>query len=60
MRISDRKTLIKVLRSNGFDLIRSKTHDIYSNGSATVPVPKTGKRWSRILAAKICREAGIN
>ena len=59
MRISDRKTLIKVLRAHDFALIRTKTHDIYSNGSATVPVPKTGKRWSRILAEKICKEAGI-
>jgi predicted RNA binding protein YcfA (HicA-like mRNA interferase family) len=34
------KELVRILRTMGYQLIRSNKHDIYSNGSKTVILPQ--------------------
>lgn len=59
VKCSDRKTLIKILKENGFSLLRTGKHDIYSNGSYQCAIPSKRKGFSRILAERLLREAGI-
>lgn len=60
-KIGDRRTLVKLLRENGFRLVSSGKHEKWSDGTRSVYVPHSHSqgKWSRILAEKIVKEAGL-
>lgn len=62
-KISDYRTLIKCLKNGGFRLIESSKHEKWYNAvsdkTATVPHKHTGGKFSRVLAEKIAKEAGL-
>jgi predicted RNA binding protein YcfA (HicA-like mRNA interferase family) len=59
MKCTDRKTLIKILKQNGFSLDRHGKHDIFISGVVKVVVPNKTKGFSRVLAERLLKEAGI-
>ena len=59
MKIGDRKTLIRLLKDGGFVLVDSSKHEKWSNGKSSVYVPHKHGNFSRMLAERIAREAGV-
>lgn len=58
-RLMKKKDLIKLLKKNGWVLLRNgSNHDIYSNGSYNISVPRH-KEIKEITARGILSEAGI-
>ena len=54
-----RRDLIKLLKSNGWWLLHStNTHDIYTNGKASEPIPRHNEI-NEQLAAAIIRRQGL-
>ena len=56
------RELIRFLESNGFNFIRAKggSHQIYSNGKYTVPIPVHGKKdFGEDFIRMVLRETGI-
>ncbi len=51
------REICKLLKQNGFDLIRSSKHYIYSNGIVKIAVPTHKMNFK--LATKILIEAGL-
>jgi predicted RNA binding protein YcfA (HicA-like mRNA interferase family) len=55
----NRRDLIRYLEENGFWLLREGgNHSIYTNGRKVIPV-KRHKRFDRITANEICKQAGL-
>jgi len=53
----DYKTMCKVLKRNGYDLIRKKgSHFIYSNGQRTVSI---NKDLNMMVARRLIKENGL-
>ena len=59
MKCADHKTMIKLLKKNGFYILRKGKHDRWTNGLATIHVPNNHKSFSRMLAERLLKEAGI-
>ena len=59
MKIADRKTLVNVLKENGYELIRHNKHEVYSNGSHTLALPNKRRGFSRMVAERLLKEAGL-
>lgn len=60
-RISSRKELVGELTQNGWELVRSTKHDIFSNGKEKISIPKQhSNNFSIFLAQRILKQAGIN
>ncbi len=51
------REVCKLLKQNGFELIRSVNHHIYSNGTVKIAVPT--HKMNIKLATKILIQAGI-
>lgn len=60
-KIGDRKTLINLLKINGFKLIDISRHEKWSNNIISVYIPNkhSNGKFSRMLAERIAKEAGI-
>ncbi len=55
-----RRDLVKHLEAHGFQLLREgRKHAIYTDGSKVLPV-KRAKRFDRITANALCKQAGID
>ena len=55
-----RRELVKYLEENEFRVIREGgNHTIYSNGFKVIPV-KRHRRFDRITANEICKQAGLD
>lgn len=59
IKCSDRKTLVKILKENGFRLDRHGKHDILVRGDIKLAIPNKTKGFSRMLAERLLKEAGI-
>lgn len=59
MKIADRKTLVKILRANGYSLIRHNKHEVYSNGKHSLALPCKRRGFSRMVAERLIKEAGL-
>ena len=54
-----RKDIVKLLRDNGFTLLREGgNHSIFTNGEKTIPL-KRHKQFDRITANELCKQAGL-
>ncbi len=54
-----RKDIVKLLKDNGFTLIREGgNHSIFTNGEKTIPL-KRHKQFDRITANELCKQAGL-
>ncbi len=51
-KITDHKTLIKLLRHNGFVLERTGPHDKWTKGNKSIHVPNKHGKFSRMLAER--------
>lgn len=58
MKIGDKKTFMRILKENGFEVLREGKHTIYSDGKSKIAVP-AGKKFSRMLCQRLIKEAGI-
>jgi predicted RNA binding protein YcfA (HicA-like mRNA interferase family) len=58
-KITDHKTLIKLLRHNGFVLERTGPHDKWTKGNKSIHVPNKHGKFSRMLAERLAKEAAI-
>lgn len=52
------RDLVKILKRNGFVLVRNNNHAIYSNGLITTPVPHHMSH-SKGLVRRILQQAGL-
>jgi hypothetical protein len=59
VKITDHKSLVKLLKSNGFILERTGPHDKWTNGKKSVHVPNKHGKFSRMLAERLAKEVGI-
>ena len=60
IKVTDYKTMIKLLKSNGFILKSSGKHEKWSNGDRMIVVPHKHTGFSRMLAERLIKESGIN
>lgn len=52
-----KKEFLRLLKSLGFVLIRSNKHEIWSNGTHTIPIPHgDGTQINRMLARRILKD----
>lgn len=60
IKITDHKTLVKMLKSNGFVLERTGNHDKWTNGKKSIHVPNKHRgKFSRMLAERLAKEVEI-
>ena len=59
IKVSDHKTMVRVLKSAGFYLDRSGKHDKWTRGTVSIHVPNNHKGFSRMLAERLLKEAGL-
>jgi hypothetical protein len=58
-KIGDKKTLINILKSNGYYLDGGSKHEKWTNGQISVFVPRHEKSFSRMCAERIIKTAKI-
>lgn len=59
LKVGDKKTLLKILRDNGFFPDGGAKHDKWTNGEISVFIPRHEKRFSRMCAERILKQAKI-
>lgn len=59
MKIASKKELIKFIKKHGFILIGGAKHEKWSNGSYTLLLPRSDKDFSRMMAQRLIKEAGL-
>jgi hypothetical protein len=59
VKITDYKSLVKLLKSNRFILERTGPHDKWTKGENSVHIPNKHGKFSRMLAERLAKEVGI-
>lgn len=49
----------RILKQNGFSLVRSSGHHVYSNGTKNVAIPR-GREINKMVARRLLKEIGLN
>lgn len=57
--IKSRKDVIKILKTNGFELISYSKHEKWSNGKIQVIIPQKHREFHKISHRIILKRAGL-
>jgi hypothetical protein len=58
-KVTDYKTMVKLLKGAGFYIERSGKHDKWVKGTKAIHAPNNHKGFSRMLAERLLKEAGV-
>jgi hypothetical protein len=59
MKIASKNAFVKFLRAHGFQNEGGKKHERWTNGTCLLPLPKGKERFSRVMAERLIKQAGL-
>lgn len=51
----DKRDLVQLLRSNGYELVGGSKHEKWTNGTHTITVPRNTHKWSIMVAQRLAK-----
>ena len=59
IKVGDKKTLLKILKEEGFVLERHNKHAIYVKGDKKAVIPNKTKNFSRMCCERVLKDVGL-